>query len=353
MQKFLSGFQFSGVTGAAPTTVSPGMLFGNLILFGTRAGHDNLAGLFGDDQIFGFAGNDTLSGNRGDDRLYAGAGNDLAYGGLGDDLIYAGDGSDNASGGSGADRIDLGAGDDTAYGGSEDDIIYGGLGIDSAYGGTGADEIFGGEDDDWLFGGDGNDVLYGGNGLDRIYADDGDNLVYGGADADTILVVGDGLNGIYGGEDDDNITLGDERSLSTALQSNHVDGGSGHDLIHLLNGKTWALGGDGNDTFNFHVFSGEGDFTADGQAGTDHYNVVLQNGTLALQLDSFEARETLTISGDPFTGFTTLDTNNNGYLDALDSYVQLGGGWTTIAKDGLSVSIQHLGLIDADQIILA
>jgi Ca2+-binding RTX toxin-like protein len=58
------------------------------------------------------------------------------------------------------------AGDDRLYGGGALDLLAGGSGADSLYGGRGADVLDGGRGNDRLSGGEGDDTLTGGTGLD-------------------------------------------------------------------------------------------------------------------------------------------------------------------------------------------
>ncbi len=65
---------------------------------------EEIAGLEGDDWLFGGSGNDRLEGGRG---------NDFLDGGAGDDVLIGGEGNDTLVGGGGSDRLEGGPGNDT------------------------------------------------------------------------------------------------------------------------------------------------------------------------------------------------------------------------------------------------
>jgi Ca2+-binding RTX toxin-like protein len=71
-----------------------------------------IAGLEGDDTIYGTGGNETLDGGLGADSLYGMAGNDLLFGGAGADLLEGGAGADTLNGEEGADTLRGGDGAD-------------------------------------------------------------------------------------------------------------------------------------------------------------------------------------------------------------------------------------------------
>ena len=149
-----------------------------------NAAANQVAGLDGNDLLFGQgdadtldggAGNDSLLGGEGADTLAGGAGNDRSEGNADGDTLEGGDGRDRLFGGAGADLLDGGAGEDQLFGGEDADSLSGGAENDRLDGGAGADWLDGGEGADRLFGGDGADTLDGGNGRDQLW---------GGADAD-------------------------------------------------------------------------------------------------------------------------------------------------------------------------
>ena len=82
-------------------------------IFGNDTDNGAIAGLAGDDHLYGGAGNDTLTGNNGNDHLEGNEDND------------------NLDGGAGNDKLLGGQGDDSLKGGKGDDILQGGLGTDT------------------------------------------------------------------------------------------------------------------------------------------------------------------------------------------------------------------------------
>jgi hypothetical protein len=99
-------------------------------LRGTSGG-DVIAGLGGNDRIYGGGGPDLLCGHGGEDRMFGGHGRDRLYGGAANDV---------EDGGTGRDRLFGGIGDDTRRGGSGNDRLNGGDGnADRCDGGAGTD----------------------------------------------------------------------------------------------------------------------------------------------------------------------------------------------------------------------
>ncbi len=72
-----------------------------------------IAGLGGNDTIYGRGGDDTLLGGDGDDVIYGGIGADVLLGGADDDVLDGGNGADLLMGGAGDDTMDGGNGADT------------------------------------------------------------------------------------------------------------------------------------------------------------------------------------------------------------------------------------------------
>lgn len=163
-------------------------------------GNDDLAGLPGDqvlfgasgssdDTLFGGAGNDTLSGGNGDDELHGGSGDDTLLGGNHDDLLFGGSGDDVLNGGNHSDRLYGGTGDDELHGGNHDDLLFGGGNDDSLYGDDGNDELYGQGGSDRLDGGAGSDLVFGGTGDDVLVWDPEDSRFDGGYGNDQLLVL--------------------------------------------------------------------------------------------------------------------------------------------------------------------
>ncbi len=237
-------------------------------------------------------------------------------------------------------------GDDSIYGFSGNDHLSGNWGNDLIYGGWGHDNIFGGEGDDELWGDAGNDFIDVGN---------GDDEAYGGSGNDNIHATKGGVNELFGGSGNDTIIIIDDRDVGHGggWQPNTAYGGIGDDYFALIGGGSNAFGAEGDDTFYFSSWGSDSWHYADGGSGTDDFIVGAVDQSLFIQIQGFEADETLTIQGDFFNGLADLDTNNNGVLDSSDAYVTHGGSFTSIQKDELYVLIWENGPIDADQIILA
>src|SRR5215211_2338309 len=79
---------------------------------GGSAGHDDLKGTTGSNNLFSGASDDNVRGMAGNDTLNGGSGNDNMWGGSGNDNLSGGTGNDVLVGGFGADRMDGGAGND-------------------------------------------------------------------------------------------------------------------------------------------------------------------------------------------------------------------------------------------------
>jgi|GEM_PF-923640 len=138
-------------------------------------------------------------------------------------------------------------GNNTIAGSTAEDIIY-------SYGGN--DRLFGGNGQDWIYGGVGNDKLNGGNGSDRLYGGPGNDILIGGGDStDT-----SSYDILYGGIGDDKLYVG--RGLN---HLNHLDGGSGDDILNGGYDDDNLIGGSGND----HLYGGDGIDYLDGGSGDD------------------------------------------------------------------------------------
>ncbi len=145
---------------------------------------------------------DLIVGKSNEANLIAGMdGNDSIYGGNLDDIIHGGRGNDILYGFGGKNGLFGNEGNDTLYGGNDDDRIDGGAGNDSLIGGDGSDDLFGEGGSDFIDGGRGNDTIFsdgdpygpdvdpnldtdtviGGDGRDKIYSDNGDVLIWGDA----------------------------------------------------------------------------------------------------------------------------------------------------------------------------
>jgi trimeric autotransporter adhesin len=148
--------------------------------FIVAAGRDDLiAGLDGDDLLYGGLGKDTVRGMGDDDYIDGGEGNDWVMGDEGDDTL---------NGGAGNDLIEGGAGNDTLSSGDErNDVFPRKTSRDTLDGGAGRDVLFGTDEgsDTFLFGrGDGVDEILGYS----IYKGRDTLLFKDGVSADDVLV---------------------------------------------------------------------------------------------------------------------------------------------------------------------
>jgi trimeric autotransporter adhesin len=140
--------------------------------FIVAAGRDDLiAGLDGDDLLYGGLGKDTVRGMGDDDYIDGGEGNDWVMGDEGDDTL---------NGGAGNDLIEGGAGNDTLSSGDErNDVFPRKTSRDTLDGGAGRDVLWGADEgsETFLFGrGDGVDEILGYSiykGRDTLLFEDG------------------------------------------------------------------------------------------------------------------------------------------------------------------------------------
>jgi Ca2+-binding RTX toxin-like protein len=220
---------------------------------------DWIRGTSAAEAFLGLAGNDTLEGGYGNDTLDGGAGVDRAvFSGAGAVTVnlgitraqVTGRGRDTlisieeVVGGSAADRLTGNAGANMLDGGAGNDLLIGLAGHDRLYGGLG---------NDTLIGGAGNDILHGGAGVDLV--------IYEGAAAVRVNLAATGPQATGHGTD-------------RLIEIEHIQTGSGHDVIYgnaFSNrivtgpGNDWLSGLAGNDTLQ----AGAGNDTLDGGAGDD------------------------------------------------------------------------------------
>ncbi|GAA0655121.1 VCBS domain-containing protein [Brevundimonas lenta] len=217
----------------------------------------------GGGDVSGTAFDDSVTGSTDDDRIDAGDG---------DNVVEAGDGDDSVKAGSGSDSLDGGDGDDTLSGGGGSDVLIGGDGFDTAdysqaAGGVTArlDTKRAGND------GDGGSDTF--SSIERLVGSAFNDLLIGGAAGD-MLEGGLGGDTLLGGAGDDVLSGG-------SGAANQLQGGAGDDLYILdANDTVVELAGGGVDTVEAHihtvnlaanvenlVFTGQGDFTGNGNAG--------------------------------------------------------------------------------------
>ena len=244
-----------------------------------------VAGLCGDDVIYGLAGNDLLVGDT--DILGAGetGGNDTIYGGEGDDLIFgdAGvlDGCD--CGGVGiVGGIILGpiGGNDYLFGNEGNDVIFG-----DAIGGLNTDALGG---DDYIDGGTGDDVLVG----DALFIGDGST---GGSDT---LIGGDGDDIIYGDAMD--------VDASSTAGNDTLIGGAGDDYLVGDAESVNGLGGADQLVFDADTNFGNDTIIGIGQGGVADTIVIAGSGINTLT--ELENRSTVTDDGTDILATIFTDT---------------------------------------------
>ena len=242
-------------------------------------------GLPSDDLIDGLGGNDTIQGGAGNDRILGGAGNDN---------IVAGDDNDTVDGGDGDDAITGNAGDDLIRGNGGNDRLEGGGGSDTVIGGGGNDTLTSGGAFDpgisGLYGGSGNDALLfssgqggladGGTGADLLWVTWYETsavtfgLSGGSVGATTLVATGMECLLITTFLGNDTITGGDLRDEIWVNQGlNVVDAGGGNDLVVVaLDGTNHIDGGTGTDVLRIlATMSGVLNLDLSGMVGTDQF----------------------------------------------------------------------------------
>lgn len=286
------------------------------------------------------AGNDTLLGGNADDQLFAGTGNDLMDGGAGNDLISAGG---EALGGPAP-----GFTGDTLLGGVGNDTLLGGTGIDTLEGGEGADQLDGGvtftpqtgSARNGAFGD--NTASYehsAGNGV-RIDLTVSAQGVQAGTDADGDFIVfnvgASTIQNIIGSDGND--------TLKGDIQSNRLQGGNGNDILTTssqLGASDFDTldGGSGDDLLISNGnFDGKNVFA--GGSGNDVLRLL--NGrdlNLAIHVDAashFSGIETIDLVGALATGIQPASDGNHTLtldLATLQDNFGAGGGTLRILAD--------------------
>jgi len=382
------------------------------VITGTN-GNNQLAGTNGDDTIHGLGGNDTLKGHAGNDTLNGGSGDDTLDGGENADtyLVGPGDGFDRYSdtGTTGFDRIravadntiigiksnfsaangieqidgdgrsnviiradgtnntldfslvaltwiaqiDAGAGSDTVIGSAGDDTIAGGLGNDHLDGREGSDT--------YLYStGDGKDTYEdtGAGGYDRIVVTANNTVLTlsnFGPEMGIEEIGANGFSGVTIQAVSGHNTLDFSQTLLSGIE--HMDGGSGSDLIIGSTANDTILGGDGGDTLKGHIgndtlIGGSGTDTMDGGDDSDTYVfstgdgrdiyldtgasgfdriVVTANDTVITLSSGFEPASGIEeISANGFSGVTIQGSGGSDGFDfsatLLTGIVRIGGG---------------------------
>ncbi|WP_018184582.1 calcium-binding protein [Kaistia granuli] len=295
-------------------------LFSIESLWGSRF-DDRIAGTAGDEIIKGDAGDDLIIGRGGLDRINGGAGDDrievssvsILEGGTGNDTLVV-DVSDFRAGETGGPGFivwhqpngDLSLIDDgdylsphgkpatgferlEFYGSEHNDIGFGTSGDDILHGGSGNDDLGGFGGADWMDGGDGNDHLWQELAYNHSPAANPNVVMLGGAGDDTfsaridfgLIDGGDGFDtvSIDAVDSDGDVTIdirpwGAIGSKIISVESFHVGGASGNDLLLGGNGDDTFRGYGGNDVIhggkgNDWLMGLDGDDVLDGGAGAD------------------------------------------------------------------------------------
>ncbi len=241
---------------------------GSDYLYGYDDGTNRIAGLEGNDTLYGGAKDDQIDGGNGNDYLFGLVGNDTLIGGAGDDNIEGGAGNDILNGGIGNDAISGGAGNDTylfTKGDGSDKISE----VDTASGNVntirlldvastelrallriGNDLILKYGDSDQLTIGNyfnmSNDLIYMFAFADSVNWDVGAIkarvITVGAAGPDNINGYNDESNRIHGFDGDD--------SLYGGGRDDQIDGGNGNDSLFGNAGNDTLKGGTGNDVLN-------------------------------------------------------------------------------------------------------
>lgn len=213
----------------------------------------------------------------------------------------------------------LGTGyDDRIDGTSREDEVFGQDGDDELQADAGNDTLWGGAGEDRLKGGDGHDKLLGNGGRDRLEGERGKDTLYGG----------DGNDRLMGGDDDD--------LLNGEAEEDRLDGGKGNDTLYGGDADDRLNGGDGNDL----IIDGTGDAELEGGDGADVFIFAASDGAGAIRIKDLSVAEgdriTLQGFGPDLDDFSDLDSNSNGYLDAVDQGVLFDSNRLTLKLDNIA-----------------
>ncbi len=321
----------------------------------------------GDDVFTNFHAGDTVDGGAGDDTLsadFSSATTAVVYNAvnaataagitpLANTSIKNVEHIDTLKTGSGNDQltVNIANGDFTwdAGGGSDllvlhyeadtagfDAYMTGGSYYNSATGGSAthieAVAVFGGSGDDDITGTSGKDQLSGGGGDDHLDGLTGVSIIDGGAGNDTVsldlsnataAILYDGV----GAATTTGITLADGSTLKNVEQLDHLETGTGDDVLTAtfgMGGFTWDAG-DGNDRL-----------VLDDSAATSGFDAYMTGGTYYVSANGAYSEHIESVSitggsgGDDITGTTGNDTLNGGggddHLDGLTGVTTIDGG---------------------------
>jgi len=275
----------------------------------TLIGIENIYGsnldTYADDTITGNDYNNTIFGQKGEDTIDGGRGSDYLDGGIGNDTVsYA-----SVSGVSGI-SVNIGNADvvidsvtysansgirnsntsevynfENIQGSINDDVLIGSTTANEIYGGTGNDTIYGNQGDNYLFGDAGADKFimggFFGNGTDYI------NHVDGGSGADILdysKVTTGAISVTLDGEEEVKVSIYSDNARSSSITNTYdlvknirnVVGTSGNDSIKGDGSANVLDGGAGDDILD----GGAGDDSLIGGAGDDTLISVSGNNTL-------------------------------------------------------------------------
>ncbi len=238
-----------------------------------------------------------------------------------------------------------------AHGGGGDDILSGSAInalTDVLSGNVGNDVLYGFGGNDWLVGGGGDDVLEGGAGTNMLIGGDGLDLasyslqsaslwinlsagVYSAAgvwdvfDASLEGVVGgSGNDSIFGNTANNTLRGGDGRDA--------LIGNGGNDRLEGGLGDDWLVGGDGDD----RLVGGAGVDVLTGGAGADTFDLGATAGW-DVAFDFNTAQDRVSLGGHTWSGFFTIDADNDGQTDdTLLGYA--GGNFVALNVAGLTLA---------------
>ncbi len=310
-------------------------------------GNDVLWGRAGNDRLYGGDGNDFLDGGKGRDVLTGGKGNDtyivdnvsdraLEKSGQGIDLVKAsisfvlmaniehltltGSGSIDGTGNDGANII---------TGNGADNVLDGGAGADSLFGGTGNDTYIVDNAGDVI-----GDTL----GIDLVRASV--TWTLSAAFENLSLAGTTSINGT--GNASDNILTGNiaDNILDGGAGADRLIGGAGNDTLIRSQGSDTFTGGQGSDTFLFTFNAADipqdiQGFITDFQQGADKIDFHLLSpslvfigssffsglGTPEVRFDYLDAQRTVVqidLGGDNSTNYQIVLQNGNIALQATD-----------------------------------
>ncbi len=289
------------------------------------------------ENLLGSGFDDTLTGNSGGNVIDGGAGSDWLDGGSGTDtLSYA-----SASGGVAVDlglttaQVTGGSGTDTITnfenltGSNYDDLLTGNAGSNSLNGGAGADLLDGGVGSDLVDGGTGVDTLSyqsatggvtlslalttaqatGGSGSDTVknvenLLGSAFNDTLTGSSGSNVLDGGAGSDALDGGSGTDTLSYasaGSGVTLSLALTTAQVTGGSGTDTVKNFENLLGSA-------YDDNLTGNSGNNVLDGGAGSDVLNGGNGTDTLSYQSASGGVKLDLALTTAQITGGSGTDT---------------------------------------------